>query len=102
MNRADVEAFRTRVRVSLIERLVLKIAFQEPVLNHQLSGQESREVLIEWLESNSTAADSAYGAHFRGDAAQAALYADELKEIVDQMKKTVNECFESWREIYEP
>jgi hypothetical protein len=99
MEKSDLEAFRLRAQVNLIEQLVLKLAFREPVLNHQLSGQASRDLLQEWLDSNTTAALSAYGGHFQGDPAQSALYAEEVRGIVEKMKKTVDECYETWRKI---
>jgi hypothetical protein len=34
-------------------------------------------------------ADRTYGAHF-GDPALSALYADEVREVIDDMKKTVD------------
>ena len=86
---AEIRAFRERFRISLIERLVLKNAFAAPVIAGHLSIRESHKELTEWLDQNSKNADQAFGGHFR-DPGLSALYADEVKEIVDAMKKVVD------------
>jgi hypothetical protein len=35
---------------------------------------------------------------FKGDPAQLALYADEVKEVVDAMKVTVEEVYRAWQQ----
>ncbi len=98
MKQADINAFRTRVLINLIERLVLKVAFEEPVRTKHLTAAQSRDALKAWLDTNSSAADAAYGSRFRNDPAQSALYADEVKDLIEAMKLNVDNCFEAWAE----
>ena len=77
-DRAEMEAFRLRYRVSLLERLVLKTAYAAPVLAGRLSAEESRQALAGWLSATSEATDRAYGAALQ-DPALMALYADEAQ-----------------------
>jgi len=99
VKQADINAFRTRVLINLIERLVLKVAFEEPVRTNQLTATQSRDALKTWLDTNSSAADAAYGSRFRNDPAQSALYADEVKDLIEAMKLNVDHCYEAWTEI---
>ena len=96
MAQSDVEAFRDRFRLWTIERLALKFALGGPVFFGGISIEESTDHLKAWLDLNSAQADSAYGAHFR-DPALVALYADEVKEVIEDMKKGVDEIAEGMR-----
>jgi hypothetical protein len=89
MGQEEIEAFRMRYRVALIERIALKNALSTLLLDGLLSIEESRDLLKSWLGASSAIADRAYGEHFR-DPAQTALYADEVKEIIDNMKSIVD------------
>lgn len=88
MAESDVQEFRERFRLWIIERLVLKFAFGTPVLAGAMSIEESEDALKEWLDLNSARADETYGSHF-GDPGLAALYGDEVKEVIDDMKTVV-------------
>jgi hypothetical protein len=79
-------------RMSVLENLALKTAFQAPVLSRRLSAKESRDVLIGWLNSNSSAADAFYGEFFQ-DPAMTALYADEVRSITDELIKSVEDLY---------
>jgi hypothetical protein len=96
MKQADIDAFKMRVRINLIERLMLKVAFEDPVRAGHLTALQSRDALKAWLDINSSAADAAYGLRFRNDPAQSALYADEVKELIEAMKLNVDGSYESW------
>ncbi len=100
MKQADIDAFRTRVLINLIERLVLKVAFEDPVRASHLTAVQSRDALKNWLDINSSAADAAYGSRFRNDPAQSALYADEVKDLIEAMKLNVDGCYETWTESH--
>jgi hypothetical protein len=89
MDQNELAVLRLRLRVDLLERLVLMNAFAMPLSSDRLSPQESAERLTNWLDTSGTAGDVAFGEHFRGDPAQAALYAEEWKTIADDMKATV-------------
>jgi hypothetical protein len=89
MSASDVADFRERVRLMLIERLVLQTALLARQSVWGLSVSLSAENLKGWLDANSEAVDRIYGEHFR-DPALSALYADEVREIVDEMKAQVD------------
>lgn len=89
MSEKDIGEFRREFRISMIERLVIKTAFGVPVLAGGAPAQQSGDALKEWLDLNSQKADEAYGAHFH-DPALSALYADEAKEVIEDMKKIVD------------
>lgn len=84
----EQETFRTRLRLDLLERVVLITAFQTPVLSGQLTVDQSQQALEGWLDMQSTIADTLLGAHFQ-EPAQTGLYADEAREVIDRMKALV-------------
>ena len=85
----EIAAFRNRVHFEIVERLTLQTALVVRASILGLSMQESRDRLKDWLEHNSVLADQVFGVHF-GDPAQSALYADEVREIVDNLKAKVD------------
>jgi hypothetical protein len=89
MDETEIVAFRERFRQELIERLVLKNAFAAPLLIGALSIEQCRNALKGWLDDNSSIADQSFGKHFH-DPALTALYADEVKEIVNDLKKKID------------
>ena len=91
----DIEALRNTWRLEILERLVLRLAFQAPVLAGRISAKESCQVLLGWLDENADTADKVYGEHF-GDPARAALHADEVRELIDEMKKIVEQAAADW------
>jgi hypothetical protein len=90
MAESDLAEFRDRFRFWVVERLALKFALGGPVFFAGLSIEESSDSLKGWLDLNSSQADHAYGSHFR-DPALTALYADEVKEVIEDLKKGVDE-----------
>jgi hypothetical protein len=86
---SDVAAFCQRYHFAIVERLAIKNAFAVPLLFLGKSLEESQNDLKDWLDQQSNTADQAYGAHF-GDPALAALYAEEVKEITEDMKTIVD------------
>jgi hypothetical protein len=94
MTPSQIAAFRDRSRHRLIERLVLQTALlaRNSVLG--LSVRLSGESLKGWLDANSEAVDQIYGEFFR-DPALSALYADEIREIVDDLKRQVDSMVEN-------
>jgi hypothetical protein len=90
MDQKALEDFRVRYRLLLLEQLVLRHALLEPAIHRRLPIRESATELKGWLEKNSALADRAYGAAL-ADPALAALYADEAKEIVEEMKKDADQ-----------
>jgi hypothetical protein len=90
MNQQDLENYRVRFRLELLERLVLQHALTEPVLNRQLTMADSLFLLKDWLDNNSAAVDRMVGEAFQGDPAMTALHADEAAEIVNNMKSILD------------
>jgi len=89
MDASDVAAFRQRYHFAIVERLAIKNAFAVPLLFLGKSLEESQNDLKDWLDQQSNTADQAYGAYF-GDPALAALYAEEVKEVTEDMKTIVD------------
>jgi hypothetical protein len=89
MNQDQLYAYRTRMTVLFLHRLVLRTVLLGPVLQKALSIEESRDSLKDWLDQNSAISDQAYGEHFQ-DAALTALYADEVKDVIEKMKEDVD------------
>ena len=87
------EAYSLGDGIHSLERLVLRTAFAAPVLAGRLSREESRQTLTEWLNLNSASADQTFGEHFQ-DPALAALYSDEIRNLIDNMIATVESFYE--------
>jgi hypothetical protein len=96
-----IRAFRDGMRQNIVERLALQTALAVRMSVLGLSAQESCENLKGWLDHNSAVADQAYGSHFR-DPALSALYADEVREIVDEMKAEVDKMGDDAKRIFGP
>ena len=90
MNESDVENYRAHARLAILERLVLKTALGAHVLSGEMTIQESRDDLKDWLDANGAVGDAACGARFQ-DPAIARLYSEELKAVVEGMKKSVDQ-----------
>ena len=86
----EMEIFRLKVRIRLIERLLIKTAFLTSHVQGILTVAGTRTGLEGWLDPNSEVALRAYGPALQ-DPGLAALYADEVKDITDNLKKVVNE-----------
>ena len=91
MTEAELQLFRDRCRLFLIERLCLAQALSEPVLSGKWSAEQSRKLLGSWLEEQSKKADKLFGTHFR-EPALTALYGDEMREVVEEMKKVIDDA----------
>ncbi len=77
--------FRLAARQNLIEELLLRLVLLIPVSTNEVTHQESLLRLEDWLQTNSDAAMTAYGAHFE-EPAQTAFYGEIFREVVDAMK----------------
>jgi hypothetical protein len=89
MDETQIFDFRLSFRLTIMEHLALRTALIGPVSARALSVEESRKSLKDWLDANSSAADDAYGKHFR-DPAMTALYADEAKDVIEKYKGIVD------------
>lgn len=101
MNESDLEIFRVRYRLTLLERLVLKTAFLATHVQGILSVAGTREGLSGWLDANSEEVLRAYGVALE-DPALTALFADEAKEITDSMKRTVDQIAAEAQKAFGP
>ena len=84
------EMVRVRIRLAIIEQMLLRTALLQPVLTRQLTIAQSGDALKEWLETFGTTFDAAYGAHFQ-DPALTALYSDEARAIIESLKERVDQ-----------
>jgi len=90
MDETDLEIFRLKARMLLIERLALKTAFAMPVALGACTKEESRRQLIEFLEAPiGEGLERAFGQRYQ-DPAKTALYSEEVREVVSSMKAYVN------------
>ena len=96
MDQQELALLRLRMRVVLLERLVLSTAFVMPLLSSQISEQQNCDRLKDMLDKNGSSGDQAFGAQFPGDPARAGLYAEEWKAILDDMKATVDQIFHNF------
>jgi hypothetical protein len=90
MDQADLETFRLRFRMALIERLTIKTFFLATHVQGLLTVAQTETGLGELLDGESAEALRVYGLAL-GDPGLTALFADEAKEITDSVKKTVGE-----------
>jgi hypothetical protein len=84
INETELEFFRLKFRLFLIERLVLRLSFSALQSGSRRSIQAARKELSDYLERAAELADQVYGEHYR-DPALAALYADEVREMVQSL-----------------
>jgi uncharacterized alpha-E superfamily protein len=84
----EIEAFRLRYKLEVVEKLAIKALLLLGAAPPRSLRQSQREIK-DWLDLCSTSADQAYGRVFR-DPAQMALYADEVKAIVEHMKQDLD------------
>jgi hypothetical protein len=90
MDESDLEVFRTRFRLRLLEQLVLKVSFAFYIKQAGLSAQQTETMLKGYLDDTSALADRVYGAALE-DPGLTALFADEAKAVVEAMKKSVTD-----------
>ena len=100
MSDPDVAAFRDRYRVSVLERLVLRHVLLAPVISRHLSGPESLKAIEDWLDANTNTADLALGQRLQ-EPALTALYAEEAKEVVERMRRSVRDIAEEAKATFE-
>lgn len=84
----DLETFRTRLRLDILERIVLLISMREPVLSGRQKAFEVREELEQLFDEDVARIDKATGERF-GDPALTALYADEALAVVQSLRAQI-------------
>lgn len=100
MGENELQIFRLQWRVNIIERLVFRNELSTAVLERHLSLQESTQALLDWLDINSAQADVGYGKRLR-DPAMVALFVDEVKEAVEEMKTAVGKISEELQTMFQ-
>jgi hypothetical protein len=88
MTEDDVEKFRLRFRLALIERLAIKTFFLATHVQGVLTVAQTEQGLGELLDGESAEALRVYGEAL-GDPALTALFADEAREITEDVKHAI-------------
>jgi hypothetical protein len=84
--------FRLRLRVELIERLVLKHALFLPVAIGGMPIVQSQQELTDLLKGPSNGLEAVLHKRYGYDAATIALFSEEAREVIQSMTETVDEC----------
>ena len=90
MEEADSEVWRRHLRTLVFEQIVIQNAFLIQMSAGRLSVEEAERAIIAGLDANLAQADALFGALVRGPALTA-LYGDELKTVLDQIKERVSQ-----------
>jgi hypothetical protein len=101
MTETDLEIFRIRFRLALLERLVLKTVFLASHVQGILTVTGTREGLSGWLDANSEDTIRVYGETLK-DPALTALFSDEAREITEAMKRTVDKIASEAQKAFGP
>jgi hypothetical protein len=91
-HQSDLEITRLKLRLLILEHLVLRHDFAFPVMMGQQTVEESRERLLTVLEESVAVLERTFLTRpdFAGlSESERALYADEARELVDYMKSYV-------------
>ena len=96
VTKKEVEDFKLNYRITVIEKMAVKALLLIGALPPR-SLSESHDDLKDWLDLCSTSADQVYGRVFR-DPAQVALYGDEVRAIVEEIKKDLDSLVREIRE----
>lgn len=88
MNEAALRLFRLEFRTLILERLVLRLAFEVPVILLDKSAQESQREVEEYIEKMQPLADEVLGGGLR-DAALVGLYSEEARAVIDSLLASV-------------
>ena len=92
MTDLELELARFRIRLDVIQRLTLKTAFGHPVILGVLNIEESRDSLKDWMQGPLTGIEAAARTAVGDDPAKIALLSEEVREIVEDMTRFVDEC----------
>jgi hypothetical protein len=101
MDESDLEVFRTRTRLRLLEHLTIKTAFAFYIKVGGLSVEQTQRTLKEYLDAASTETDRVYGEVLR-DPGPTAIFADEAKDVAEKMKVTIDQVANDAVQILRP
>jgi hypothetical protein len=88
MDENDRQLFRVKMRVSLIERLVLHMALSEGLSGETATIPASRRALEGWLDANGVRLAEFYTSNL-DDAAEAVIFSEEAREVTETMKRVL-------------
>jgi len=87
MDVTELELFKLRLRLALVEEMAVKSFVVTISSSTDVTLEKSREIAIAWLEKTAKLAEQTYLSTMSG--ADGALAADEAREIVESMKKSL-------------
>jgi hypothetical protein len=90
MEEADSEVWRRHLRTLVFEQIVIQNAFLIQMSAGRLSVEEAERAIIAGLDANLAQADALFGALLK-EPAPTALYGDEVKKVLDQIKERVSQ-----------
>ena len=90
MEEADSEVWRRHLRTLVFEQIVIQNAFLIQMSAGRLSVDEAERAIIAGLDANLAQADALFGALLK-EPALTALYGDEVKTVLDQIKERVSQ-----------
>jgi hypothetical protein len=90
MEEAAFEVWRRHLRTLVFEQIIIQNAFLVQMSAGRLSVDEAERAIIGGLDENLAQADVLFGALLKGPA-PTALYRDEVKTVLDQMKEHVSQ-----------
>ena len=97
MEEADFEVWRPHLRTLVFEQIVIQNAFLIQMSAGRLSVDEAERAIIGGLDANLAQADALFGA-LPKEPALTALYGDEVKTVLDQIKERVSQLATYLRE----
>jgi hypothetical protein len=90
MEEADSEVWRRHLRTVVFEQIVIQNAFLVQMSAGRLSVDEAERAIIGGLDANLAQADALFGALLK-EPALTALFGDEVKTVLDQIKERVSQ-----------
>ena len=90
MEEADSEVWRRHLRTLVFEQIVIQNAFLIQMSAGHLSVDEAERAIIAGLDADLAQADALFGALVK-EPALTALYGDEVKTVLDQIKERVSQ-----------
>jgi hypothetical protein len=84
----ELKLLRFQIRLDVLQSIVLQLVVASPVAMLKPS-QDRQQELLQRLEEVAQKGEQFFLLSGHGDDAQRALYADELREVVEKMKKSL-------------
>lgn len=84
----DLKLLRLQIRIDVLQSIILQLVVASPVALFS-PPEKRRKELLQRLEEAAQKGEQFFLLSDRGDDAQRALYADELREVVEKIKKAL-------------